>query len=114
MTRRRSLSPTKRFRLFQERGGVCHLCAGKIQVGEGWEVEHVIPIALGGDDDDANCMLAHTKCHSVKTRKDLADIAKAKRRERGRFGIPARKGRPMPGSKASGWKHTMSGEWVRR
>lgn len=112
MTRRR-LSNTARVALFQAHDGRCHICGGKIAAGEAWEVEHVIPLAQGGDDDEANMRPAHAKCHKAKTAKDAADTARAKRREARHIGAHRAK-RPMPGSRASGLRKRMDGTVERR
>ena len=79
---RRSFSAKDRARIFAANNGVCHICVGAISVGEAWEIEHVIPWALTRDDSDGNLRPAHKKCHrESKTGKDVADIARAKRRE---------------------------------
>lgn len=114
MTARRSISTKERVRLFMLHGGTCHLCGGKIGVGEAWDVSHDIPLELGGADDDANRLLAHRKCHRAHTASvDVPAIAKAKRREARHIGAK-RTARPMPGSRASGWKRRMDGTVVRR
>jgi 5-methylcytosine-specific restriction enzyme A len=112
MTRRR-LSDTARVALFLRHDGICHICGSRIIVGERWEVEHVLPLAQGGEDDDTNTRPAHAKCHRVKTAKDAADTAKAKRREARHIGAH-RSARPMPGGKSSKWKRKISGEIVAR
>lgn len=76
---RRSMSRTRRVRIFDAAGGACHICAGCIQPGEAWEVEHVIPLVISGDDSDDNLRPAHVKCHRAKTTEDAGTIAKAKR-----------------------------------
>ena len=86
---RRALSTKARVALFQRHGGVCHICGGKIAAREAWELEHVIPLALGGDDAPANLRPAHVKCHRGKTAKDAGDTAKAKRREADHIGATA-------------------------
>jgi hypothetical protein len=51
-----------------------------VQIGQLFEVEHVIPWALSFDDSDDNLKIAHTVCHkTLKTGDDVARIAKAKR-----------------------------------
>jgi len=65
--------------------GRCVLCGKKI-TGP-FEIEHGIPIALGGPDDDASIGPAHVECHAEKTRKrDIPQIAKAKRQHKKSFG----------------------------
>lgn len=49
--------------------------------GQWWvELDHRIPLALGGKDDASNWQGLAIDCHATKTRKDKADIARAKRR----------------------------------
>lgn len=109
--RRKSISPTKRLNLFKEKRGVCHICGGKVQAGEAWELSHVIPLKLGGGDDETNWDVAHKKCHrDVTANTDIPNIAKAKRREAKHIGIKKAKGRPLPGTRASGIRKRMSGE----
>lgn len=100
---RRSFSAKDRLRIFTANGGVCHLCAGQITVGEVWEIEHLIAYALTQDNSDENLRPAHKRCHEVKTRQeDVPAIAKAKRRASKHVGAarPAGKlqGRGFPAS----------------
>ena len=105
-------SPSEKLRIFERLGGVCHLCKSKIQVGQRWDLEHIIPIGIGGEDDDANLGVAHRKCHATKTVADIAGIAKAKRIRQKHFG--ARRASRWPCSRDSKWKKKISGEVVRR
>lgn len=77
--KRRSLSNTARAKLFEAHGGVCHICSAKIQAGEAWEAEHVIPLAIGGEDGGDNLKPAHVKCHASKTKRDRQTISKTER-----------------------------------
>lgn len=81
MTKRRRLTGKARLALLTAHNSRCHICGGAIEPGQRWEVEHVIPLAMGGDDEPGNMRPAHSKCHRAKTIKDVADIAKAKRVE---------------------------------
>lgn len=69
----------ERVRLFELHRGACHLCDQKIQVGETWELEHIVPWEFTRDDSDDNVKPAHVKCHKVKTASDVAAIRKADR-----------------------------------
>lgn len=103
--KRKTLSTKARLELFQAHNGTCHVCGGKIQVGEAWEVEHVIPLALGGDDDTNNMAPVHKKvCHETKTREqDVPAIARAKRREAKHIGAkPKRPWHPTLRKKMNG------------
>lgn len=78
---RKSFTAKDRIRIFAARDGLCHICKGKVGVGEAWEVEHVIPYALTQDNSDGNLAPAHIKCHRVKSAADATNLAKALRRQ---------------------------------
>lgn len=112
--KRRHFTAQQNIKFFLAHNGLCHICGGKIDaVREKWEREHVIPLALGGADDEANMRPAHAVCHRNKTNADLASVAKAKRNEAKHFGAKTTRN-PIPGSKASGWKRKMDGTVERR
>jgi len=80
MTRRRSISRTERVRIFEAAQGLCHICGEAIDgTRERWDVDHVVPLQLGGDDHGDNLQPAHVACHATKTPADVKQIAKAKR-----------------------------------
>lgn len=113
MTRRR-ISTRLRISIFTDAAGLCHICGRPIDgTRERWEVEHIIPLALGGADDAGNMRPAHTRCHRSKTTEDVGRLAKAKRQEARHLG--AKKARAViPGSKASQWKRKLDGTVVPR
>lgn len=111
---RRSWTAKRKLAVFEAHGGCCHICGGKIQVGEPWDLEHQIPLALGGDDDESNVAPAHVKCHRAKTTQDAARIAKANRVRAKHMGAKPTPKRVMPGSRASKWKKKLNGQVVRR
>ena len=92
----------------------CEECGTRLLTG-GYHYDHRIPDAMGGRPDEENCQVLCKACHGLKTTKaDVPQIAKAKRRERRHYGIKPRKGRPMPGTKASGIKMKFGGGWEYR
>jgi len=111
--KRKSLSAKIRLQIFQNHKGLCHICGGKVSVGEAWDVEHVIPLAMGGDDNETNWAVAHVKCHREKTVSDVVGIAKAKRREARHRGSHQSR-TPLPFGKRSKFKRKMDGTVVRR
>jgi 5-methylcytosine-specific restriction enzyme A len=113
MVKRVSISAKKRVALFQSRGGVCHICGGKINVGEAWDLDHRIPLAMGGEDTETNWEPAHIKCHRGKTTEDVGQIAKAKRREVRHLGGHVSR-TPLPFGKRSPLKRKMDGTIVPR
>lgn len=114
MTKRRRWSATQRVALFLKHGGTCHMCGGRIDAGQAWEVSHEVPLELGGADDDENAKPAHYKCHRNHTATvDIPNIAKAKRRQARDLGAK-RSSNPLPGGKRSKWKRRMDGTVVLR
>ena len=115
MTARKSISTRERVRLFALHGGRCHLCGGRVQVGEAWDISHELPLELGGSDDDENRQIAHRKCHRAHTAAvDAPAIGKMRRREAKHLGARAPSRHPLPGGRASPWKRTINHGWVRR
>ena len=110
---RKTISAKIRLKVFTTHNGICHICGGKIHVGEAWDLEHIIPFAMGGADDETNWQPAHSKCHKNKTAQDVADIAKAKRREIRHIGAKKSKS-PLPFGKQSRLKKKMDGTVVER
>jgi 5-methylcytosine-specific restriction endonuclease McrA len=115
MTARRHLGLRERSAIFLRAFGCCHLCKQKIGLAERWDIEHVIPLEMGGDEGHMaeNLQPAHVGCHRVKTSVDSWQIAKAKRRAAKHLGVKAPRS-IIPGSKASPFKRLLSGQTVRR
>ena len=115
MTARRHISTRERVAIFSAAGGTCHICGGAIDgTREVWDVEHVVPLALGGDDHGENLRPAHKNCHARKTARDAGDTARAKRLEAKHLGAKAPARATIPGSKRSPWKKKLDGTLVRR
>lgn len=80
----------------------------------GYHYDHVIPDALGGEATLENCEVLCLPCHKAKTTKgDVPRIAKAKMQGAKSKGTH-RLGKPLPGSKRSGWRRRMDGTTERR
>lgn len=93
----------------------CGLCPSTIDpVREKWALDHIIPLAAGGSDDDDNLHPVHVRCHTEKTSDDLGRIAKINRVRSKHLGSKIKSGRPMPGTTRSGWKKKMNGQVERR
>jgi len=68
-----------------KQGGKCAWCGRDIEPGQGFEVDHVVPVALGGSNEPENLQILHRPCHREKTRSDVKSIRKADRiRKKGR------------------------------
>lgn len=73
-------APTRvRLRVFETHGGRCHLTGRKIQPGEPWELEHVKPLHLGGENRESNLAPALVQAHREKSARELTAKAKADR-----------------------------------
>ncbi len=106
--KRRTLTTAHKVAIFLAAQCRCHICGALINPQhELWEVEHVIPLAMGGKDDETNLRPAHKSCHAPKTVLDQSSIAKAKRLEARRLGI--RKTPTMPGSRGTRWRKKLDG-----
>jgi 5-methylcytosine-specific restriction protein A len=117
MTERAEFSPKTKLLAFRRAGGCCEKCGNKIVGSRGpVQYDHIIPAAIGGSNELDNCqVLCKRPCHDLKTHKtDVPEIARSARLEKKAAGIKKRKGKPMPGTTASGWKHKMDRSWERR
>lgn len=116
MSNRAEFSDKTKLDEWQAAGGKCRDCKVKLRPGMPREYHHIIPANVGGGNESANCLLLCKPCHGVRTTKtDTPEAARTKRLAKKNAGIKKkRKGRPMPGTVASGWKKPMSGGAHRR
>lgn len=68
-----------RLRVFERYGGVCQLTGAKIQVGQEWDLDHRIPLGLGGEHAEHNLWPVLKAPHRLKTADDTRAIRKAQR-----------------------------------
>jgi 5-methylcytosine-specific restriction protein A len=100
-------------RVFDTCKGNCHRCGRPIRRADKWTLEHRIAIILGGRNAEDNLCLTCEWCLPVKNAEDQSaksKLANIRKRDRG----IRTTSRPMPGSRASGWKKPMNGPAVRR
>ncbi len=91
MTPRRRVPTRERVALIKQFGERCGACGASLS-GKLWHLDHIIPLAMGGDDGTGNYQPLCLPCHTAKTVKDVPAIAKAKRVEARNLGIkPERK-----------------------
>lgn len=50
--------------VYRRDGGRCHICGGK--VGKHWHLDHIIPLACGGEHCYRNVAVSHAKCNMRK------------------------------------------------
>jgi 5-methylcytosine-specific restriction protein A len=96
---------------------MCHVC--KVVINpirrEDWRADHIRRWAEGGEDTPENLHPICTACDvEEKAPHDTREVAKGKRVRDSLYIGKRPKGRPMPGSKASGWRKRMDGTVERR
>jgi len=102
-------------RVARASGDLCVKCDRKVGEKLRPEFDHVTPLILGGQNRESNIQLLCHECHGAKTKLDVKLKAKVARvRTKLSLGIKTAKGRPMPGSKASGLRKRMDGTVERR
>jgi 5-methylcytosine-specific restriction protein A len=99
---RREFSPKIKVAAYKRSGGYCERCTALLYVGK-YHYDHANPDGLTGEPTLENCAVLCTNCHGEKTKQDVKDIAKAKRRERKHLG--AKRSREWPKrSFADSWR----------
>jgi 5-methylcytosine-specific restriction protein A len=106
---RQEFSKAVRLAAWDRAGGRCEGCTRKLFVGD-IHYDHRNPDGLTGQPTAANCQVLCRSCHAVKTKADVANIARAKRRQAVHVGAKQRSSRPLDGSKASGIRKRMNGD----
>lgn len=93
---------------FTRADGRCECCGARLSVGK-FEYDHIVSCSLGGDNSLDNCRVICRPCHKIKTRDDIRKTRKADRVKAAHIGAKKRKGKPMPGTKASRIRKRMDG-----
>jgi len=52
----------------------CRDCRTLTEYPHGFELDHEVPLAAGGEDSDENCAVRCPSCHERKTRRDMGLI----------------------------------------
>ncbi len=108
-----TVPPRVRLRIFERHHGICHIAKRKIRPGEPWQLDHIKALCNGGEHRESNLAPALVDKHKDKTKDDVAEKSEAYESRLRHAGIKTRS-RPLPGSKASGWKQTFYNGWIRR
>lgn len=112
-TPRRNMTAKRRLKIFLAHNSVCCLCKQPIDgTRSRWIVEHLTPLADGGEDVDENCAPAHETCAKPKTKKEAGDRSRMRKSAEARFGAKERKG--FATNRIGKWKKKMDGSVVRR
>lgn len=72
--RKRPVSKRRRD-VFMKCRGRCHYCGRPLQLASGWHVEHMLPRALGGQDEVGNLVAACPPCNLSKRDRTAVEFA---------------------------------------
>lgn len=102
-----------RVRVFDAYGGICRCrqdCCVVIRPPMKWQCDHVVALVNGGQNIESNLVPILTDHHKVKTARDVAIKSKTYRIRTKHNGVRTKpKGRPLPGTRASGIRKRMNG-----
>lgn len=101
-----------KLRIIDKQEGRC-TCGALFDVKTKAQFDHISPLWLGGENREANLQALCRPCHTKKTATEATVRGKVNRLRSAKV-EPKKKGRPMMGSKASGWKRKMDGTLERR
>lgn len=121
MNHRREFTDKQKLAMWERAGGRCERCKRKIVGKLKPEYDHSTPEAVADKSkpltiEDGECLC--NECHDTKTneqsfgpasRGDKTEIAKTARLLETAAGVKKQRGRPLPGTKASGLRKRMNG-----
>jgi 5-methylcytosine-specific restriction protein A len=108
-----AVPPRVRVRVFDRKDGRCGMCGRKIPAGKRWTCEHVKALVNGGENRESNLGITCDWCLPAKNGADVAEKSSVYRQRAKHIGVKP-KGRPMPGSRASGWRKPFNRPAERR
>ena len=84
MTPRKKFHPRVLAEVVKRQGGKCACCDEPLgTVPRMIEYDHILPLADGGEDKPENLQALAKACHSIKTRREATERARANRLARG-------------------------------
>lgn len=83
--------PSVRLRIFERDGGRCRLTGKKILAGDKRDLDHIVPLADGGENRESNLAPVLHYAHQQKTVEENKARAKAKRTKIKQFGMTRQK-----------------------
>jgi 5-methylcytosine-specific restriction enzyme A len=116
--KRRSLTLKKKLDIIRLHPD-CPVCRQKLDDLKDVEFDHwVVPLAIGGSNEQENFRGLHVECHKQKTKQDRKVIAKVERLRKKRFGLTRSKkaipARPFPKRKRAFERANQQGPDRRR
>lgn len=106
--------PRVRLRVLQAFGHRCYICKKAIHSGEYWQCDHIAALINSGENRESNLAPACRNCCYGKTAEDLAIKKRTAKIAKKAYLRLKPKGRPMMGTRASGWRKRMDGTVERR
>lgn len=103
--------PNVKLRIYERHGGRCANCGNKVLPAY---YDHIVPLGDRGGNRESNIQLLCGPCHGAKTATEASVRADVRTVAKKHIGLHQPKGRPLPGTKRSGWRKKMNGEVVRR
>lgn len=80
--------PTRvKLRIWERCGGKCALTGKKLMVGDEYDFDHIIPLAMGGDHAELNLHVVARAAHRLKSAEEAAVRAKCDRIRAKHLGI---------------------------
>ena len=79
--------PNVRLRVFDKYKGRCHRSNAKINIGDKWELDHIIALCNGGENKEENLAPILVEQHKQKTKEDVAIKTKTNRIRKKHLGI---------------------------
>jgi 5-methylcytosine-specific restriction protein A len=107
------IPPRVRLRVWERDKGVCQCGCGIKIDNKPWDTDHTVAIINGGSNSEDNLRTLLRSHHREKTAKDVQEKSMVRRKKMKAIGLKP-KGRPMPGSRASGIRKRMDGTVERR
>jgi 5-methylcytosine-specific restriction endonuclease McrA len=109
MTCRRYLTAKAKAEIYWAQYENCDECGDDVTLGN-IEWDHILPLCLGGSNDEDNWHGLCRKCHAKKTRHEAAMRAKADRIRKAWLGEKKRRGRKMQSRGFdTRWRKRMNG-----
>jgi hypothetical protein len=65
-TKRIPITAKQRNRIFERCEGRCAYCTGQLLYNDPWHIDHIVPLAKGGSNDEGNLTLACARCNVKK------------------------------------------------
>lgn len=108
-----AVPPRVKLRILERQGNKCAVTGLLFNAANQPEFDHIQALANGGENRESNLQAISSFAHKEKTRKDVAQKAKAERVRKKHMGIHKPKS-VIPGSKDSPFKKKIGGSVERR